>query len=178
MKLTNRFLAVLVALALLILSVLVVVEIVWVLALGGSQQVLLPYPAVADYLAGLTWNSRPARIILIVLVIVGALLLLAELRRSKPGLLTLASSEEPVTVGVERRTLQKAAASAATEVDGINSAKARVARRRVSVSAVSGVRDTSGLQEALTHRMQSWLDELSLARPPRLSVRVEKGGST
>jgi len=176
-KLTNRVLAVMVALALLVLSVLVLVEIVWILALGGTQPVVLPYPPVTDYLAELTWNSAPARAILIGLVIVGLLLIAAEFRRSKPGLLTLASSSAPVTAGVERRTLQKAAAAAATDVDGISTARARVSRRQVNVSAVSGLRDGGGLQDQVAARMQSWIDELNLASPPALSVKVDQGRS-
>ncbi len=177
-KLTNRVLAVMVALALLVLSVLVLVEIVWILALGGTQPVVLPYPPVTDYLAELTWNSAPARAILIGLVIVGLLLITAAFRRSKPGLLTLASSNGPVTAGVDRRTLQRAAATAATDVDGISSATARVSRRRVAVSGVSRLRDPSGLQDQLTGRMQSWVDGLNLATPPALTVTVDQGRST
>lgn len=177
MRLTNRFLAVLVALALLVFGVLVVAEIVWVLALGGSQELLLPYPALAEYLAELRWDSGAARAILIGLVLVGLLLIVAELRRSKPGLLTLASSGGPVTAGVDRRTLQKAAAAAATDVDGISSARARVSRRRISVSAVSGLRDGSGLPDQVTEGMQSWVDGLNLASPPAVSVRVDEARS-
>jgi hypothetical protein len=172
MKLTNRVLSVLVALALLVLGVLVVVEIVWVLGLGGTREVLLPYPATTDYLAGLTWGSRTARAILAGLVVVGALLLVYELRRRKPGLLRMASTEGSVTTGVDRRALEKAAAAAATDVDGIGKATARVSARRVSVSATSGLRDAAGLQGQVTAALQSWMDGLDLAKPPALSVRV------
>lgn len=178
MKLTNRFLAVLVALALLVLGVLVVVEIGWVLALGRTQELVLPYPAVTDYLADLSWTSAIARAILIGLVIVGLLLIAAELRRSKPALLTLSSSGGPVTTGVDRRTLQKAAAVAVTGVEGISSARARVSRRKISVSAESGLRDGRGLQEQVSTHMRSWIEGLNLANPPALSVRVEQRRSS
>ncbi len=173
-KLTNRLLAVLVALALLVLGVLVVVEIAWVLLLGGSTEVLLPYTGITDYLAGLAWDSRPARAILIGMVIIGGLLLLTELRRSRPGLLTLASSGGSVTVGADRRSVEKAVAASATDVEGVSAAVARVSSRKISVSAVAGPRDASGLREALTSRMQSWLEGLNLANPPALSVRVDE----
>ncbi len=177
-KLTNRFLAVLVALALLVLGALVLVEIVSTFAFGGTQEVVLPYPAVTDYLAGLTWTSVSARSILIGLVIVGLLLIAAELRRRKPALLALSSSGGPVTTGVDRRTLQKAAAAAVTDVDGISSARARVSRRKVSVSAVSGLRDGTDLQEQVSTHMRSWIEGLNLASPPALSVRVEQRRSS
>lgn len=173
-KVTNRLLAVLVALALLVLAVLVVVEIAWVLLFGGSTEVLLPYPGISDTLAGLAWDSRPARAILIGLVILGGLILLTELRRSRPGLLTLASSGGSVTAGADRRSVERAAAAAATDVDGISAAVARVSSRRVSVSAVAGPRDATGLHERLTSEMQSWLEGLNLDSPPALSVRVEQ----
>lgn len=173
-KLANRLLAVLLALALLVLGVLVLVEIVWVYAFGGSREVLLPYAAAADYFEGLAWTSRPTRVILIVLVVVGLLLLVAELRRSKPGLLSLASSTGPVTTGADRRALEKAAAAVATDVEGVSAARAKVSRRRISVAAESGLRDGSGLRERLDARMASWVDGLSLADPPALAVRVSQ----
>lgn len=174
MKLINRLLAVLLALALLTLGVLVIVEIAWVLLFGGTQQVLLPYPAVTDYLAGLTWDSRPARAILIGAVILGGLLLLFELRRRKPGLVTLASSGGSVTSGADRRSLERAVAAAATDLDGIRTAVARVTSRRATVSAVAGPRDSTGLGERLTAHLQSWLDGAQLASPPALSVKVQQ----
>ncbi len=174
MKVANRLLAVLVALAVLVLAVLVVVEIAWVLLFGGSAEVLLPYPGITDKLADMTWDSRPARAILIGLVVLGGLLLLTELRRSRPGLLTLASSGGSVTAGADRRSVERAAALAATDVDGISAAVARLSSRKVSVSAVAGPRDATGLREQLTSQMQSWLEGLNLASPPALSVRVEQ----
>lgn len=178
MKVTNRVLAVLVALALLVISVLAIVEIVWVLALGGSTHVLVPYQPTADYLAELTWDSITARAILAGLVIVGILLIAAELRRRKPGLLTLASSGGPVSTGADRRSLQKAAAAAATDVDGISSARARVSRRRIRISATAGLHDARGLQDQLTDHMRSWVDGLGLASPPTLSVQLAERRST
>jgi len=174
MKVVNRVVAVLVALSLLVLSLLVLVEIVWVFGLGGSTELLLPYPAAVEYLGGLTWDSRSTRAILIGLSLVGVLLLVAELRRRKPGLLMLADTRESVTAGVDRRSLQRAAAAAVTSVDGIDKGRVQVSRRRVSVAAESGLRDGGGLQAQAAARMSSWLDELNLADPPALSVRVEQ----
>lgn len=176
MRLTNRLLAVVIALGLLVLSVLVLAEIVWA-ALGGGGELVLPYQAVAEYLAGLHWDSAAARGILIGVALLGVLLVVVELRRSRPGLLTLAGSAGPVTKGVERRTLQQAAAAAATEVDGISSARARVSRRRVSVATRSGLRDVTGLQDQLTAHLGSWLEGLGLVDPPALSVRVAENKS-
>lgn len=177
MKLLNRLVSVIVALALLIFSVLVLVEIVWAYGFGGSTEVLLPYPAAADYLAEQTWGSRPVRAILIAVVLLGVLLFVLEVRRSRPGLLVLASSGEPVTTGADRRSVEKAAATAATQVDGISTARARISRRRITVAAKAGVRDVTGLHEGLTARMTSWIDGLNLADPPALSVTVHQGRS-
>lgn len=178
MKLANRLLSVLVALALLILGLLVLLEIVWTWGFGGSQEVLLPYPAVAGYLADQTWAGRPTRSILFALVLVGALLLAVQLRRRQPALVLLGGAEPSVTRGADRRSLERAAARAAGDVEGIRSARARVSRRRITVAAVAGVRDTAGLQDRVEERMASWLDGLNLDDPPTVSVDVNAGRSS
>lgn len=177
MKLANRLLSVLLALALLILAVLVLIEIGWAFGFGGGTEVLLPYPAAADYLAQQTWDNRAVRTICVLLVLVGAALVVLELRRRRPGLLALASSGGPVTTGVDRRSVQKAAAAAATEVEGISTARARISRRRISIAADSGVRDQTGLQEALDAHLSAWVADLALADAPAVSVTVRPGRS-
>jgi len=178
MKLANRLLSVIVALALLVLGVLVVIEVVWAFGLGGSGEVLLPYPAAADYLAQQTWGSRPVRAVSVALVLLGLLLVVLEIRRRRPGLLALASSGGPVRCGADRGSVEKAAAAAATDVEGIRSAQARISRRRISIAANAGVRDDRGLQEALTERMVTWVDGLGLADAPVVRVTVSPGRSS
>lgn len=178
MKLANRLLSVIVALALLVLGVLVVIEVIWAFGLGGSGEVLLPYPAARDYLAQQTWDSRPVRAASIALVLLGLVLVVLEIRRRRPGLLAMASSGGPVRCGADRRSVEKAAAAAATDVEGIRSARARISRRRISIAADAGVRDDRGLQEALTERMVTWVDGLGLADAPVVSVTVSSGRSS
>lgn len=175
MKLANRLLAVVFALALLVVGLLVAAEVLWTIVLGIDGELLLPYPAVADYLAGITWAQRPARLILIGLVLVGLLLLWLEVRRRQPGLLLLASSTDSVEAGVERRTLRRAATHAATEVDGIAAADVGVTARRLKVTATAGIRDTTGLQDRLGAHLQGWVDQLGLTRPPTTAVTVREG---
>lgn len=177
MKLANRLLSVLLALALLVLGVLVLVEIVWTIGFGGGREVLLPYPAAADYLAQQSWDSRPVRAICVALVLVGLALVLLELRRRRPGLLALASSGGPITSGADRRSVEKAAAAAATDVEGIRSARASISRRRIRIAADAGVHDDRGLAESLTAHLTSWIDGLGLAEAPELSVTVSPRGS-
>lgn len=172
MKIANRLLSVIVALALLVFAVLVVIEVVWAFGFGGNSEVLLPYPAVTDYLSQQPWESRPVRTACAALLLVGLALTLLELRRRGPGLLALASNGAAVTSGVDRRSVEKAAAVAAMEVEGIRSATANISRRRISIAAEAGIRDDGGLRSAVTDHMTNWIEGLSLADAPGLAVTV------
>lgn len=177
MKTLLRLLAVLLALILLVGGLLVLAEVAWTLGLGADGELLLPYPAAADYLAGITWSDRPARAILLGVFALGLLLLWLGLRRRPPGLVLLASSTEDVPAGVERRTLHRATANAAVEVDGIAEARAAVSRRRLRVTATSGLRDSTGLRERLEAHVREWTDQLGLAQPPAPTVELREGRS-
>lgn len=172
MKIANRLLSVIVALALLVFSVLVVIELVWKFGFGGRSEVLLPYPAATDYLSQQTWDARPVRTACVALLLAGLALVVLELRRRAPGLLTLASSGSAVTSGVDRRSVEKAAATAASDVEGIRSARATIGRRRIKLTADAGIRDDEGLRAAVTERMTTWLDDLTLAEAPPVTVTV------
>ncbi len=105
MRLANRLLAVLVALALIALAVLVPVEVVW--AAFGKPHWVLPWETWTRTLATNTWQPSWARAVRIGVAVVGLLLLLAELKSRRPGLLPLARLTDDVQAGTTRRSLQQ-----------------------------------------------------------------------
>ncbi|MFE2225084.1 DUF6286 domain-containing protein [Streptomyces kronopolitis] len=64
---------------------------------------------------------------------------------------------------------------AAMRVPGVSTARVRVHRRRATVRASVGFRDTADVKDDLTDALRrAERDQLALARPPRLRVRVRR----
>jgi hypothetical protein len=173
-RLLNRLLAALLSLALIVIGVLVVVEVV--------AQRLGKHPVIADWHPSYDWARRTewqqgsVRVTCIVLAVAGLLLLALELKRSRPSRLTVDSGV--ADTAYTRRGVAAAVGKAVGDVDGINSTRVKVKRRKVRVAAT-----TAGLQpytaEALTEpataAAQQRLDALELRPAPVLSMRVTTG---
>lgn len=172
MALFDRIAAVLLALGLLVLGVLVPVEIVHTAVFGRSGHLILPWQTLTRYFTGHDWSTSPVLTISGITAGVGLVLLLAELKRRRPGLLTLSTDDPALTAGTTRRSLQRALAARAEEVDGISSASAKVRRAGASVSATTGLHDSGDLRQRLTDQLTGWLDGLGLVRAPKLRVRL------
>jgi uncharacterized protein DUF6286 len=173
MRTLNRALSVLLALALLTLGVVVVAEII-AAGLERRGHLLLPFESLARFGRDHTWSSGQVITISAAVALLGLLLLLGQLVPRRPGLLTVATEDPAVEAGVERRTLAKAMAAAATEVDGVSEAVARVRRGRATVIATSRLRDTSGLPERVQDHLQTWVDGLGLVAPPTLRLKLRR----
>lgn len=171
MALFDRLAAVLIALALLVVGVLVPAEIVHA-ALGKPGQLILPWETLTRFFTGHDWSTSPVLAISGITAGVGLGLLLAELRPRRPGLLTLTTEDPNLTAGTTRRSLQRALAARAQEVEGISSASATVRRGGASVTATTGLRDPGDLRQRLADQLTGWLDDLGLVRVPRLRVRL------
>jgi len=172
-RLVNRVLALLLALALALGGLLLAVEV----AAAGfhKQPVLARWHGL--YAAGTrdSWESGPVRAVVIVAVALGLLLLAAQLKRRRPGRLPVVSGEPAVDAAVTRAGVRTAVRRAAMEVDGISRAKVKVRRRRVKVRAVSRLGDQEaarGLQDEVASRVGGRLDELQLSRPLGVRARV------
>ncbi|MEU5213646.1 DUF6286 domain-containing protein [Streptomyces sp. NPDC020742] len=64
---------------------------------------------------------------------------------------------------------------AAMRVPGVSTVRVRVRRRRITVRAGVGFRDTADVKDDLTGTLRrEERDQLALARPPRLRVRVRR----
>ncbi len=174
-RLTLRVLAVLLAAGLLALGVVVTVEIV--LAAFGQPAWVLPYAEVATTLREQTWDSvlaRAAAAGLCLLGLLGLLLLLPALRRGKPTALPLTPQTEGVDTHVSRRGLQRTLSAAASRVDGVRQAKAKVGRRNVKVSTTTRLRDTSELPSQVDSAVRAELDALGLSRPLAVKVTTKR----
>ena len=173
MAIFDRLAALLLGLALVVLGILIPVEIVHSAMLSRTGELLLPWQPLTRFFTGHDWSTSPVLAVSVVTALVGVALLAVELKRRRPGLLILTTDDENLTSGTTRRSVQRALAARATEVDGISGASAKVRRGRASVAATTGQRDPGDLQDRLSGQLTGWLDGLGLVRSPRLRVRLK-----
>jgi hypothetical protein len=96
-----------------------------------------------------------------------------------PGLRSLlpmrADAAEPdVRAGLQRGAAALLLRDRAMAVPGVQGARVRVGRGRVTVRAVSHFRELADVREDLGEAMRAGIAELGLAREPGLAVRVER----
>lgn len=172
MTLFDRIVATTLALALLAFGLVVAAEVVHT-ALGFGGHLVFPWQQLARFGRRHSWDSARIRGISGVVAGVGFLLLVAELRRRRPGLLALSAEEDRTSAVTGRRDLRRALTAQALATDGVSSAHTRLRRRRARVSATTHWRDPGDLRDRLTGRLSDWLDEVDLAHPLRLKIRLK-----
>lgn len=173
MRVVERILSLLLAVAVILGSVVLALEVLW--AAFGQDPLLVPWQS--SYARGnaQAWDTPPVRIAAVVLVVIGLLLLLAELTPRRTPRLQMIGSDPTIDAAITRRSLRSALLNAARQVDGVSSARVTVSRRKASVTATSrlGSADTAqGLTAELETALRERLDSLQLAKTPRLRTRV------
>lgn len=124
----------------------------------------------ARTLHGVRWSDGPVLVVGIVLVILGALVLLAGLLPAGVTLLKLADPDEQTLAGITRGGLRTDMIATALAVDGIVEADATVGRRRIRITAETPFTDRDGLSDAVRDAAQRRVDALQPVR--RLTVRA------
>lgn len=165
----TRALAALLALALLLASLLVVVEVA--LAAAGQAPWLVDFTQWTAWMSERNWDDRTVRTILVGLLLVGLLLLVLTLRRGKPATLSLRPRTSGVDVKASRKSVERSLAAAASRTSGVTSADASVRRRKARIEA-RGSRPESGLAQDVESAARARLDSLGLARERRLDVQI------
>jgi Family of unknown function (DUF6286) len=177
MRIVNRPLAFVVAVALLVGGVLTVVEVIGYAI--TSKHVLINWTTWQQWAERTQWNRAVVKTWSIILIAVGLLLLILELKRPKVTRLTLNTEHAATDAAISRKGLADTLRSAATDVDGVGEASVSVTRTKATVTATGAAHDASGadsLTEPLTQAVQSRLDGLNLAKPPRLRVTTQSSG--
>lgn len=174
MNVFKRVLSTLLALAFLVVGVLVVIDVVAAAFGHSGPDAPVPYERPSRWLHGHTWTATPVVIGLAVLALLGLLLLISQLKPRRPGLLTLHTEVDHVSVGAPRASLSRAMSRVAGRVDGITDANADLRPRTAHVSATTSLRDTSGLAEQVQSTVATWLDGLHLERTPTVKVSIDQ----
>ncbi|RBY77598.1 hypothetical protein DQ238_14375 [Geodermatophilus sp. TF02-6] len=175
MHVLNRVLATLLALGLFLGGLLAVVEIV--LAALDRPHLVVPYDRWTSWLREQSFGDGIVRAVLIGMVVLGLLLLLAAVRRGRPGSLTLPARTEGVRVTASRRGIERTLSSAARRTDGVRDARARAGRRAVRVRAATALRSPGDLQQRVSDAVTGQLRELGLADRLRARVTVSQEAS-
>ena len=172
MRVANRVLAAVLALALFVGGLLVAVEIV--VAGFDRRPWVLPHDRWYSSARLRSWESAPPRWIFIGLIAAGLALLLLQMSRRRPTSFSLTPGAIPADLG--RRSLEKALVREAIRVDGVAAAKARVGDDRADVVASSNRRQTDDLGPRVTQALERRLSTVGLARPPAVRVKVQGRG--
>jgi hypothetical protein len=168
-RIVNRVLAAVLALALLVGGLIVAVEIV--VAGFDRRPWVLPHDDWYRSARLRTWDSAPPRWIFLGLIAAGLLLLFLQLARRRPTALALTPGAVPADVG--RRSLERSLAREAAGVDGIAAAKAKVGKEKAEVVASSNRRQTDDLEPMVSQALDRRMAAVGLARPPAVRIKVQ-----
>ena len=177
MRMLNRPLAFVLAVALASASVILIVEVIEFAV--HSSPVIVHWPTWYHWAASTTWNAQVIRVWSVILILAGVLILALELKPRRVTRLRLRSDDEGTDAALTRRGLAGTLRAAATGIDGISGAAVTVRRRRARVIATSAARGRAAagaLRQPVTEAVSSRLDALGLQHPPRLTVRVSTRG--
>jgi hypothetical protein len=172
-RLINRPLALVLAVALMAASIIVIAEVIAFAVHAGPFTV--HWPTWYQWAARTHWNDLVIRVWSVILIIAGTLVLALELKPRRVTRLKLHSDDEATNVAMTRNGLAGTLRAAALDIDGISGATVTVRRRRTRIAATSAARDrgaADALKEPVAETARRRLDDLQMRHPPRLNVRV------
>lgn len=173
MRLLNRPLAFILAIALAAASVILIVEVIEFAV--GSGPAIVHWTTWYQWAHTTKWNTQVIRVWSAILIVIGVLILALELKPRRITRLLLRSGDEATDAALTRSGLAGTLRAAATGIDGISSAEVTVCRRRARVAARSAARGraaTNTLKQPVSQAVGDRLSALDLQHPPRLKVHV------
>jgi len=172
MRLLNRPLAFILAVALAGAGIIVVVEVIEFAVHSGPA--VVHWTTWYHWASTTKWNAQVIRVWSAVLIVIGILILALELKPRRVTRLRLRSGDKATDAALTRSGLAGTLRAAATGIDGIRGAAVTVRRRRARVAAQSAARGPAAdaLKQPVAQALASHLNELNLQYPPRLKVRV------
>lgn len=170
MRVTNRIVSALLALALLLGGLLVAIEIV--LAAADRPPWLIPHDEWYTSAQNTTWEDTSAQVLFVVLVVVGLALLLLELARRRTPAMAMSTRGDGARADLDRHGLERWLGTRLADVEGAGATRAKIRKRTVDVSAQTPQRDVNEVKQRLEQAAQHHLDELDLAHPLRARAKV------
>jgi hypothetical protein len=107
--------------------------------------------------------------------VVGVWLIVLAVTPGERGVLPMARrGPSGVRAGLDRHAAELVLRDRAMEVSGVRWARVAVGRRRITARAASHFRELTEVQQDLTTALDEAVRQLGLARPPHLSVQVQR----
>ncbi|MFD3335071.1 DUF6286 domain-containing protein [Streptomyces sp. NPDC058700] len=128
----------------------------------------------ADGLATRPLDDAPIIGGAVLAVLLGLWLLVLAATPGLRAVLPMRRAHADVRAGLDREAAALALRDRAMEVSGVQSAKVRVGRSKAAVRAVSHFRALDEVRADLETALAAGVDELALAHPPSLDVRVAR----
>ncbi|WP_433365869.1 DUF6286 domain-containing protein [Streptosporangium sp. CA-115845] len=151
--------AVITAVVMTAIGVLVALEVIS--ALAGHPLRLLPYDRMLAWASSTPWNDRQVMAGAGLVGLLGLLLVLFALIPGRPTLIPVRTGDKDLVIGMQRRGFTRSLAHTAERVRGVEQAKVRLVGKTVRVNARSGVRDTTGLADAVREAVTMRIAALS-----------------
>jgi hypothetical protein len=178
MRIVNRLLAFVVALALVGVCVIIIVEVI--AARSGSEPLIIHWHAILAWAHRNTWKATSVELASSITAGVGLLLLLPQLFRRRVSRLRI-DAGAITDAAISRKGVAVTIRGAVAEVDGVASSRVKVGRRRIKVKALSTALegDVMGdLHPQVTEAASEQLEALRLHKPRRLHVAVNGRSSS
>jgi hypothetical protein len=163
--------------ALLALALLAIcAAVVWSLIqrLTGAREFIY-FHEIAARLHIIAWDDSQVLIAGAVTAPAGLVLLALAVWPGRAVMVPLAGAED-FAAGVDRRGLRGALRDAAQSVEGVRSARVRLRRNRVRVTARTGYARTASLAEAVSAAVGERIDRIGACPAPRVFTRLRAAG--
>ncbi|MCW2548200.1 MAG: hypothetical protein JWN96_2660 [Mycobacterium sp.] len=178
MRIVNRLLAFVVALALVGVGVIIVVEVI--AARSGSDPLIIHWHAILAWAHRNTWKDASVVLASAITAAAGLLLLLPQLFRRRVTRLRI-DAGTTTDAAISRKGVMVTIRSAVAEVDGVASSRVKVGRRRIRVRALSTALEgevIGELQPKVTEAVAQQLEELRLHKARRFRVAINGRSSS
>ena len=173
MRIVNRLLAFVLALALLAVGVILIVEVIAANIDRGPA--IFNWHAMFRWGQRNTWQATSVELTCGIVALVGLLLLLPQLRRPRPNRFPLTAEHASTDVALTRSGVRNAVRGAVEDVDGVAGSKVHVGRRRIRVDATATARTSDAatdVEPAVSEAARNLIEHLRLQRPRRVAVSV------
>ncbi|MEC3981090.1 DUF6286 domain-containing protein [Amycolatopsis sp. H20-H5] len=172
MRVFVRLLSVLLALAVAGAGVLLAIEVGWHWWRPASGPLLVPWPSWRATLGAVGWDSFAVRLVAAVAAVAGLVLMLLALSASRRTV-RLHDPATEVSFTTTPRSLARLVGIAVRAQDNVRSASVTASAKRVRVRATSRRETEAELRPRLLETVSALLDDVPLARKPKVSVVVD-----
>ncbi len=172
MRIVNRLLAFVVALALVGTSVIIIVEVIAARTHHGP--LIIHWHAILDWAERNTWKATSVELACAITAASGLILLLPQLFRRRVTRLRI-DAGDTTDAAITRKGVTVTIRGAVAEVNGIASSRVKVGRRRIRVKALSTAlegEEMGDLAPEVAEAASQQLEGLRLHTPRRLHVTV------